>query len=80
MKLYNPFKPHIIEICGKFWIRKLSILGGWVYLDNQKMSAHWYSLSWLNDFNTHEDASIKLSALPTLIKSVNEFNKVKVHV
>ena len=51
-----------------------------MYLDNQKMSAYWYLTRWLNDFNTHEDASIKLSALPALIKSGNEVNKVKVHV
>jgi hypothetical protein len=81
MKFYNPFKPHIIEKRGRFWIRKRVILGGWMYLDDLPMSLDWFNMGLIADsFSTHEEASIKLSALDSLIKKNNEFNKVKVHV
>jgi hypothetical protein len=37
MKFYNPFKPHVIEVGGLFYVRKFSLSNsyfnsGWLYL------------------------------------------------
>lgn len=33
MTIYNPFRPHLVELDGKFAIRKLTFTFAWQYLD-----------------------------------------------
>ena len=57
VKFYNPFKIHILESEGFFYVRKRKLIG-WGFLD-QKDNYWWYSFTssykrWAN-FKTYED-------------------------
>lgn len=39
MKLYNPFKPHIVEFDGWYYVRKLTLIG-FQYLDQYEY--YWW--------------------------------------
>jgi len=80
MKLYNPFKWHIIEQNGGYWIRKLSF-GTWLYLENKPNEINtWLHQHITLSFKTLEDASVKLSKYPELLKKYKDHQKIKVHV
>lgn len=75
MKLYNPFKPHIVEKDSKYYIRKIK--GGiWNYLDKQDM--YWWSnLERSNTFTTVEAAADRLLDYPHAVKRQRELFKSK---
>ena len=79
MKLYNPFKWHIIEQYGRFWVRKLSIVG-WLFMSKNDSVFHWCSADPCCSFYSLEDASVKLSKYPELLKKYKDHQKIKVHV
>lgn len=80
MKLYNPFKWHIIEQNGRFWVRKYSI-AGWLYLENKPNEINiWLHKYETLAFKTLEDASVKLHKYPELLQKEKDKQKIKVHV
>jgi len=80
MKLYNPFKWHIIEQYGQFWIRKLGV-GFWLYLENKPNEINiWLYKYETLAFKTLEDASVKLHKYPELLQKEKDKQKIKVHV
>ena len=69
--MYNPVKPHIVELySGKFAVRKLTIIG-WSYFDNQK---NYSDYSWW----TVPEYIYKHCYIDTLVeaKAVFELSKV----
>ncbi len=43
MKLYNPFKPHVVKRAGYYYVRKLTVIPLWGFLDATSC-AYWWSL------------------------------------
>ena len=71
MKLYNPFKPHIVKFKnGKFAIRQFKMLWGWEFLDNNIISIHenyWWTFNteiaqYYIEFSTLEEVEKRLSS------------------
>lgn len=54
MKLYNPFKPHIVKRGDQYAIRKWS--NGWGYLDI-KRDLWWYLKEYVESYTTTKDLS-----------------------
>jgi len=44
MKLYNPFKPHIVKHGGVYYIRRLCFFG-WRFLDSSSFDYWWSGTS-----------------------------------
>lgn len=43
MKLYNPLKPHIVELNnGKFAVRRFTAIG-WQYVDSRQPHDYWWA-------------------------------------
>lgn len=42
MTIYNPFRPHLVELDGKFAIRKLKFTFAWQYLDRDM--DYWWTI------------------------------------
>lgn len=81
MKLYNPFKWHIIEQNGLFYVRKYTIGLGWMYLDSHRAT----TLEWMRcvpnaGFPLLEKAQDKLKNYPALLQKEKDKQKIKVHV
>lgn len=77
MNLYNPFKPHIVCISGKFYIRKFTL--EWAYLSKAPDSTYWWgSADSDSSFPTADLAAAKLLKYPALVKAKKEAKKVKV--
>lgn len=57
MKFYNPFKPHTCQLAdGKFAIRKLSLLVGWVFFNQTGDEQYWWSTPcWVIEYCTVND-------------------------
>lgn len=53
-KLYNPFKTHIIEDNGHFYIRRLSLFG-FTYLDKD-CDYRWLSKKEWNKYKSYDEA------------------------
>jgi hypothetical protein len=96
MKFYNPFKPHIIEVDNKFYIREYVLsffVPTPVYIDNGYSFRgspplysglyKWMSQNQFSSFCTINDARAKLKSIPELkavIKLGKQSKKVKVHL
>jgi len=81
MKLYNPFKWHIIEQNRVFYVRKYTIGLGWLYLDSHRAT----TLEWMKrisnaGFPSLEKAQEKLKNYPELLQEEKNKQKIKVHV
>ena len=79
MKFYNPFKWHIIEKDGLFWVRKLE-LHEWAYMSTNDSVWLWYMAHPECAFHSLEDASVKRYKYPELLKKYKDQQKIKVHV
>jgi len=63
MKLYNPFKAHVIELANKtFYIRKFGFFG-WKYLDRRD-TYWWTSQNNYNYYSTLESAQLRRNYNP----------------
>lgn len=70
--MYNPFKPHIVELySGKFAVRKLTTTG-WDYFDNQKRyrDYFWWTVPEYQHKHCYVDTLVEA-------ESIFEFSKVK---
>lgn len=88
MKFYNPFKPHITELRGKFYVRKLDLRRlSWVYADNDSAKSMlynafgwWSTMDSFSEIKTHEDAALARNNIPLIEAARRENAKVKVHL
>ena len=51
MKLYNPFKPHLVKIGNRYAIRKFTLFYWWVFIDKRAEEAKsilWWSSNYTN--------------------------------
>jgi hypothetical protein len=68
MKLYNPFKWHLVQIGDKYALRKYFLIHGWKYLD--KVSFHsWFFSVGLRDclYDKKEDAQKRLGSMKVIV-------------
>ena len=80
MKFYNPFKWHIIEQGGRFWVRQFSILG-WLHMSNGDDAVYlWVTRLTACSFSSLEKAEDKLKKYPEILRKYKESQKIKVHV
>lgn len=75
MKLYNPFKAHIVELAnGKFVVRKFSFfMMKWVYKENRHLS--YYDFWWHTD--EHAMRWCPVDTLEEATDLCNTKNKIK---
>ncbi len=61
MKLYNPFKPHIVEYDGWYYVRKLTIVG---YKIQDRRDDYWWYVKeyWYHGRMSLEEAKVKRDA------------------
>ncbi len=58
MKLYNPFKPHIVTDGKYYYVRKLTSIG-WGFLDRRNPDDFWFVPRFISKYcnlDTKEDA------------------------
>ena len=79
MKFYNPFKWHIIEQYGRFWVRKFE-LHGWAYMSTNDSIWSWRFATSDCAFYSIESAQEKLNKYPSQLKEYKDKQKIKVHV
>ena len=81
MNFYNPFRPHVIETQGRYYVRKLFLLWtGWRYATRENPERYkivtWTQMNSFSEMKTHEEAARLRDSLP----AVKQFSKVKVHL
>lgn len=75
IKFYNPFKPHIVEDgFGKYWIRRLSILG-WNYYDKDDKK-FWFVKAFGDSFGSLYEAMMELQNAKENLKRNKERDRV----
>lgn len=83
MKLYNPFRPHIVELSnGNFAVRQLTVYG-WQYYDNQcgRLDDYWWnSLKFINHFKISSYSLAKEVLAIALCPGQPKIKPVKVHL
>jgi hypothetical protein len=83
MKLYNPFKPHIVELSnGNFAVRQLGS-HGWSYMESRRPYDYWWcSFEFKHHFEvtTLERAQELLGVAHELNKPPPKLKVVKVHL
>ena len=83
MKLYNPFRPHIVELSnGNFAVRQLKSYG-WRYMESRRPHDYWWCSL---EFKHHFEVTT-LERAQELLGITREFNKpppklkvIKVHL
>ncbi len=63
MKLYNPFKPHIVKHRGYYYVRKLTVVPLWGFLDAVSHDYWWsvpVTLARYCRFNSAEEAKLAI--------------------
>lgn len=72
-KFYNPFKAHIIEFNGEYFVRKLTLLG-WAYKSNN--TDYWYHFKL--DYVAHKSYRAAVATLnrTSLAKSLAKAKKI----
>lgn len=76
MKLYNPFKPHVVELNqGGFAVRKLSLIYGWQFRSKWDLADDEKTFWWTLSRHVHEHA--KLSTVGEAIELLNKPYTIK---